>query len=380
MDASHRTRIIHATQAGGIGGVSRVVQVLSQSQKERGCDVIYAYPPFFDTPEFHDWFGGSATLFSDLFVSRTENPKVKRFLELVRWLRSERPDVLHVHSGSSMIHPRLPLAGRLAGIKRVVVTIHHICDPSEESRARRKATVAASKIVRAVVATTETMSTNLVGIGVSKRKVRTIYLPIPNPGEPAASRGELRRRLGVSDGDFVVGSLARFVTQGRWDKGQGKLIEVAQIAAKEIPNLKLVLAGDGPDRAALQEVVAQDCPGLVLFPGYLDSISQFYPALDLFAHLSSQEGFGLVFGEAALYGVPVLGTRVGGVPTAVEEGVSGWLMEYGDVEGAANLMVKAYKRGEDLKLVGIAAEKRARRLFAVEPIRDQYFDAYGLRG
>jgi glycosyltransferase involved in cell wall biosynthesis len=107
--------------------------------------------------------------------------------------------------------------------------------------------------------------------------------------------------------------------------------------------VKLVLIGDGrPDvcrRIARQLGVADR----VVFAGYVDSstLKMAYGIADVFVHASSMEGFGLVVADAIAVGLPVVATRVGSIPEVVEDGVDGYLVEYGDAKAFAGALVKA---------------------------------------
>ena len=109
-----------------------------------------------------------------------------------------------------------------------------------------------------------------------------------------------------------------------------KQIEHIRPLLEQIPNTRLVLAGDGPARASLERQFA----GLpVTFMGYLRGLrlSQAYASADIFVFPSRLETFGLVVIEAMAAGLPVVAARVGGVGDIVAEGVNGTTFESGDV-------------------------------------------------
>lgn len=98
---------------------------------------------------------------------------------------------------------------------------------------------------------------------------------------------------------------------------------VARLASRGV-DTRLLVAGDGPERDALIDLVAalalQD---RVTFLGFVDDMSTFYSGIDLFLCPSIREPFGLVSAEAMAYGLPVLCTQVDGLPEVVEHEVSG---------------------------------------------------------
>jgi glycosyltransferase involved in cell wall biosynthesis len=98
----------------------------------------------------------------------------------------------------------------------------------------------------------------------------------------------------------------------------------------------LCLVGDGPDRGRLEQVahdlgIARHC----FFVGYQEDIAGYYRLFDAFLLPSVNEGTPVSAIESLASGTPVVANRVGGVPDVVRDGVDGFLVEVGDVDGAA---------------------------------------------
>lgn len=98
-----------------------------------------------------------------------------------------------------------------------------------------------------------------------------------------------------------------------------------------IPNTRLVIVGDGPYRPELEDIFAGTN---TKFMGYLkgEPLSQAYASADIFTFPSSLETFGLVVVEAMAAGLPIVASRVGGIPDVIEEGLNGYTFDSGDID------------------------------------------------
>ena len=139
----------------------------------------------------------------------------------------------------------------------------------------------------------------------------------------------------------------------------------------------LILAGDGPERARVEEEVrATGLSSHVSFTGPARDLATLLRASDLFLLPSSAESFGLAALEAMSCGVPVLATRVGGLPEVVGDGETGLLFPLGATsemaEAAAALLADSARRAE----MGRAARQRAMTLFRSDPIMDRWEQLY----
>jgi glycosyltransferase involved in cell wall biosynthesis len=114
-------------------------------------------------------------------------------------------------------------------------------------------------------------------------------------------------------------------------KGIRILLDAMPHLLPEYPEALLLVGGAGEEKESLdRQARALGITDRVVFVGPVHEPRDFYRRLDLFVLPSLDEGFGLVLLEAMATGVPVIGTRVGGVPEILTHGVNGWLVEPGD--------------------------------------------------
>ncbi len=209
-------------------------------------------------------------------------------------------------------------------------------------------------------------------LGVPDRRLRFQY-PTPDAifFEPlAAGREALRRRLGISPETVHFASLSRLVERKGFDVA---LRAVARLLAAR-PGLPLVytIAGIGPDEERLRRLASElGIEHLVRFAGAIDEHHKrdLLEAADLFLmpnrtlESGEQEGFGIVFVEAALRGTPSVGGRSGGTADALLEDRTGMLVDPLDEEGLAARLAEFVSGAGPLCLDRLAVRRAAHRHF-----------------
>lgn len=168
---------------------------------------------------------------------------------------------------------------------------------------------------------------------------------------PRQKSEDMRRRLSNDHPDeFLLLSVGRFSSEKR-------LTDLKPVL-ESVNGVRLALVGDGPERARLERAF----DGLpVHFAGFLqgDDLAAAFASADVFVFPSELESFGLVAVESLAAGVPVIASRVGGIPDVIQDGVTGWTYDAGDVEALITLIQQALMYRDSLPAMG-----RAGRAFA----------------
>ena len=155
--------------------------------------------------------------------------------------------------------------------------------------------------------------------------------------------------------------------------------DIVQIFArvKEAIPAVLVMVGDGPDRVEAEaEARTLGVDHDVHFLGKIDVVAPLLAGADLFLLPSQSESFGLSALEALASGTPVVGSRAGGIPEVVNDGVTGALREIGDVEGMAKASVEILSDRERWQTMSRDAAADARARFSLDDIVRQYEALY----
>jgi N-acetyl-alpha-D-glucosaminyl L-malate synthase BshA len=154
------------------------------------------------------------------------------------------------------------------------------------------------------------------------------------------------------------------------------VVRIYAQVAKRIPSV-LVMVGDGPDRVDAEEEARQlGVADSVFFLGKLESVAPLLASADLFLLPTSSESFGLSALEALAMGVPVIGTRAGGLPEVVRHGETGALCAVGDVDAMARASIELLADPARWQAASTLAIADARTRFSLNEVVEQYESFY----
>ena len=149
-------------------------------------------------------------------------------------------------------------------------------------------------------------------------------------------------------------------------------VEVFARIAQELP-AKLMLIGDGPDRSLAEHLARQyKVQDRIHFLGKQDNVSELLPLADLMLMPSEMESFGLAALEAMACGVPTIGTRVGGVPELIQDGINGCLFAVGDVDAMSKTAISLLRDRDRLEAMAARGRQAAQDHFCTSRIIPHY--------
>jgi glycosyltransferase involved in cell wall biosynthesis len=245
-------------------------------------------------------------------------PNYLAFMEAARVLRRERIDVVHSHNTQAFVDGSL--GAKLAGVERIVHSDHARLFP--DKRRWLFAEWIVSHFAHRVVAVSDHTAAELRRhVGIAARKLVTI--PNGIVGDPFDRRvepGAKRRELQLEGMGPVLGIGARLEAQ----KAHADLLEAVGILTREFPDLVLLICGDGSLAEDLKEQARRlGIERNVRFLGVRFDMPELLRAFDLYVLPSIWEGLPMALIEAMAAGCPIVASRVGGVPMAVIDGVTG---------------------------------------------------------
>lgn len=182
-----------------------------------------------------------------------------------------------------------------------------------------------------------------------------------------------RRRLGLHIDRRYIACVARFHPV----KDHQTLLKAYAMAAREEPDVDLLLVGDGLLRPALQEQVQRlGLTGRVRFLGVRHDVAELLRVVDIFALTSVSEAASITLLEAMAAARPVVVTAVGGNPEAVRDGVDGLLAPRGDAGAIASALLRLLRDPTYARKLGESGAERVQANFLLDQTIDRYYRLY----
>ncbi len=310
-----------------------------------------------------------------LVFSRHEAARLRRAIE------SRGCSLLHVFFGNTGVQ-LLPLLASPDFRLPAVVSFHGADVLVELDRpAHRRAVQELFGRVRLVLARSRSLQDALQGLGCPAGKLRLNRTGIPLDDFPYV------RRTPPPDGAFRLFQACRLIAK----KGLVTSLRAFARFAETSPAARFTVAGQGPQEAELRALCASlGVAGKVEFVGFLgqDALRRHLDAAHLFLHPSetaadgNQEGVPNAMLEAMATGLPVFATRHGGIPEAVEHGVTGWLVAEGDHAALGQALLDLAADPARLEAMGLAASRSVEANFSLaaqaRKLEEYYSEAMGL--
>ena len=359
--------VLHVISSGGLYGIERMLLNLLPELQRQGCPVALLCLDGQDA----DIARASESLgIPTAAVDATRRIAPRAWRDLYRKIGAHRPRLVHVHGYKATI-----LAGAAARARRVplVATYHSVAEKAVEHSRALSGYLAMETLFlrrcRAVAAVSEQIARELEARRVLRRRIRVI----PNGiATPVADHAVVRAAAATGFRPSVL-SLSRLAPEKNVD------LIIAAIAAlrTEFPQIGLVVAGDGPLleklRAHAATLGVQDS---IRFVGFVREVNPLFQESDAFVLASQTEGMPIALLEAMAHGIPIVASRVGGIPSMVDDECDALLVEPRDLQR----LVKAIRRvigDKQLRTtLAAAAQARFQRDYSAEGMARSYIGLY----
>lgn len=364
-----------------IGGSENYARELASQLSAHGWQCVFCFlsPP---PPEVLEYLNAPNVSIEVLENAASPRPSLATLKKLARILSTHNATILHLHLvGFVGLYPWL---AKLRSVKKVFFT-HHMSYP--EGHVPQRAPFWKRWLIRtinvpmtSVICVSDYNRRSIAALDVlPAARYKRIYNGVDfdrvaqvKPGSGAA----FRARYNIPEERIVIVQVSWIVEA----KGVGDLLEGLRLVLEKDQKIHCVLVGEGADREQfMKQAEAAGISDHVTWTGLvLDPFAEgVYDGADIVCQVSRwEEAFGQVISEAMACGKPVIGTRVGGIPEVIDDGVSGFLISRGDVEALAE---KIWQLASDKTLrqkMGAAGSAIALAKFNLEKNVGQLIELY----
>ena len=357
-------RILHLISSGGMYGAEAVILNLSLALNASGEDVavLAVFQNSARTNLELQTAAEKAGIETHLIECRGQlDPAVpSRLRRLVRTLQI---DVVHSHGYKANIYAGWALRQSDAAL---AATCHNWIDNSLLLRMYGRLDRWILRRFERVAAVSQAVRERLLSSGLKPEQVQIIRNGIALPHDSLS-------RSVPTDRPMTIGLVGRLSPE----KGIDIFIKATESVLRQHPSVRVLIAGDGPERESLQSLIQElKLENHVSLVGRCEDMTGFYNSLDLLVISSHTEGLPMALLEAMAYGLPVVATRVGDVPSVVEEGKTGKLVQPGDPAVLANAIIDLLSDGGLRRSMGITARERVAAEFSASAMAQRYVQLY----
>jgi glycosyltransferase involved in cell wall biosynthesis len=211
--------------------------------------------------------------------------------------------------------------------------------------------------------------------GIPSRRIEVVYngIDLAHRGAGANLREVARQEMGVGPNDLVIIQVARLDSL----KDHGTALRMLEVVRRQRADARLILVGEGPERERIERQIRRlELAAHVRLLGMRTDVARLLPGADVLLLSSISEGIPLTVIEGMAAGLPVVATRVGGLPEVVEDGVTGLLVSAGDHEGLAAQILKLAVDPMLRQRLGQAGSHRALERFFEARMHSEYRRLY----
>lgn len=353
-----KLRVLHCLETVAYGGVEQtrltLAKYLNSDKYEQRLLCTQAFGPLADKIEKHGMPIQTVGVFRNIYDR-------ERYRNACRFMREYKPHIVHgaVYEGVALAS----VAGQFA--RTPIIIAEETSDAVGRSWRGHLLYKALNAFAHHVIAVSPAVASYLRNtLHLPAGKLSTINNGVDWSPPDQESINVARNELGISEGDFVIGTVGRLSDA---HKRQSDLVHAFAHVRAKCKNAKLIIVGSGPDETALCSLAFHlGIADHVHFMGHQADPRPYYALMDVFSLASSYEAFGLVLVEAMFAGLPVVATNVGGIPNVVLNNETGLLVARHDPIALKEALLQLYNEPERRKSMGFKGRKRAQQEFSAK--------------
>lgn len=368
MRQTSMKRILHLIQTSGPGGAEKLVLSLAQNVNDNYTSVVGLLKK-----------GWLCTQLQRQGIQTEIVPSGGRFdltlvLNLKNLIRKEKIDIIHSHLLDMNFYSSL--AARFAGVPHICTEhgdIHHVSKKINLNTYAK--IIILSRLSNKIIFVSQFTKDRFLDLAkLNPQKSAVIYNGINQ--KEYTSTADIKKKkdeLGIKEDELIIGNVANLYPV----KGHIYLLKAAKTVMKEFPNVKFIIVGKGGLGEELKNKA--DLFGIrsrVKFLGFREDVKELLTIMDIFTLASLSEGLPLSLIEAMASKVPIIATRVGGIPEVIEDGISGFLVPPADPDRLATAILHLLKNKNLMVSFAEKSYQRFIKQFTEETMISQYLNLY----
>lgn len=360
--------MLHIHKVSGLSGSERHLAILLPALRAHGWEPKILLLPMGDGDRAIEEF---ERLGIEVFTA-TPGPDLNPVLvgRIARIIRTVQPDLVHTHLVHADVHGQA--AAKLCRVP-AMSSMHATHDFYTRGPTKYGARFAGRSAAKTIAISHHVERFARANRLAPADRLRTVHYGIDTDawGSPARSRQQVRADLGFTDDQMLVGVASRIYP----GKGHDVLIDAVAKILPTVPDIRLVIAGDGPIRPEIEAHAHARLPvGVVTFTGYVDDVPSFIGACDIVAFPTTPafgEGFGLAALEAMAAGRALVASDLDSLPELVEHESTGLLVRPESVDDLADAITRLATDHELRSRLAEAARTRARDQFTIDAMAER---------
>jgi len=352
--------VLHTESSMGWGGQENRSLQESKELTKRGHRAIILCPP------------GSGLMKNALRAGvPTAGVRIRSSLDPVaiyfvtRLIRKENVDIINTHSSKDSWVAAV--GAWLSGRKHAIVRTRHLAIGIKKS-------LTYTLLPDKIVAVSDYVRDLFIKQGIDRDRIITIPSGIDlSRFDPSKTSGSLRKEFSIGPAVPVVIMVAIL----RFDKGHYYFIQAAKMVVEKFPDARFLIVGDGPQRKNIEGYIDNlSLRKNMVMLGMRDDIPRVFASASLYVIPSLREGMGQSTMEAMAMGVPVIASRVGGLPELIRDNETGVLVPPKDADALAKAIIGLLTDGEKAGGLAVRAQQAIRDTYNIERTVDKTLDLY----
>ena len=369
-----KQKILYVITKSNWGGAQRYVYDLATNLPKDNFEVVVA----------HGGNGVLKTKLTEKNIRTVSIESLKRdvqifgelanFFALIKILKNEKPDVLHLNS--SKAGGLGALAGRVMNVKKIIFTVHGWAFNENRNIFEKKIIEFLHWITVTLTHITITNSNDLkkqiAHFPLVPKKIFVIHNGIPTM--ILKDRHEAQEKLMKNNTEKVwVGTISEL----HKIKGLTYAIEAIINIIKRNKNIIFIIIGEGEEKQSLEKLIAKNNLNKnILLLGHIDNAGEYLKAFDILTLTSISESLGYVLLEAGMAGLPVVASNVGGIPEIIDDKKSGLLVPPKNLEEIEKALMYLIENKEKRMQLGNMLKKKVKEEFTLEQMLKETLQLY----